>query len=73
MLILKKRNLILLRICLGIVSLKRIADKYDVHIAQKMSSNASIREIFRYTQPLEEEVHNYSEMLLRKVNIIYII
>ncbi|KIE05190.1 Uncharacterized protein NF27_EL00020 [Candidatus Jidaibacter acanthamoeba] len=43
-----------------------MADKYDVHIAQKMSGNVSIREIFRYTQPSEDEVHNYSEMLFGK-------
>jgi hypothetical protein len=37
-------------------SLKRVSDKHGVHVAQKMSGNVSIREIFRYAQSSEEEV-----------------
>ncbi len=36
--------------------LKRVADKHGVHVAQRMSGNVSIREIFRYTQPHQDEV-----------------
>ena len=35
--------------------LKRIADKHGVHVAQQMSGNISMREIFRYTKPSDEE------------------
>lgn len=31
--------------------LKRITDKHGVHIAQKLSGNVSIKEIFRYAKP----------------------
>lgn len=31
--------------------LKRVADKHGVHIAQELSGNVSIKEIFRYTKP----------------------
>ena len=33
--------------------LKRVTDQYGVHIAQKLSGNVSVREIFRYAN--EEE------------------
>lgn len=45
--------------------LKHIADKHDIHVAQKMSGNVSIREIFRYTQPSDDEIHNYVEILFK--------
>lgn len=35
--------------------LKRVTDKHGVHIAQKLSGNVSVREIFRYAKPSEEE------------------
>jgi len=35
--------------------LKRITDQHGVHIAQKLSGNVSVREIFRYAQPSEKE------------------
>jgi len=35
--------------------LKRITDQHGVHIAQKLSGNVSVREIFRYAKPSEEE------------------
>lgn len=35
--------------------LKRVTDQHGVHIAQKLSGNVSVREIFRYAQPSEEE------------------
>ena len=41
--------------------LRRVADKHDVHVAQKMSGSVSIKEIFRYTQPSQAEVDNFAE------------
>lgn len=35
--------------------LKRVTDQHGVHIAQKLSGNVSVREIFRYAKPSEEE------------------
>ena len=35
--------------------LKKVADKHGVHVAQDMSGNVSIQEIFRYTKPSQEE------------------
>jgi integrase/recombinase XerD len=35
--------------------LKRVTDLHGVHIAQKLSGNVSVREIFRYARPSEEE------------------
>jgi integrase/recombinase XerD len=35
--------------------LKRVADKHGVHVAQDMSGNTSMREIFRYTKPSQEQ------------------
>jgi len=43
--------------------LKRVADKHGVHVAQKMSGNISIREIFRYTQPNQDEIDQVVEDL----------
>jgi integrase/recombinase XerD len=43
--------------------LKRVADKHGVHVAQKMSGNISIREIFRYTQPNQDEIDQAVEDL----------
>ena len=43
--------------------LKRVADKYDVHVAQEMSGNVSMREIFRYTKPSPEEMEETAEEL----------
>jgi integrase/recombinase XerD len=43
--------------------LKRVADKHGVHVAQKMSGNISIREIFRYTQPNQDEIDQSVEDL----------
>jgi integrase/recombinase XerD len=34
--------------------LKRVTDQHGVHIAQKLSGNVSVREIFRYSKPSEE-------------------
>ncbi len=36
--------------------LKKVADKHGVHVAQRLSGNTSIREIFRYTKPSAEEL-----------------
>lgn len=41
--------------------LKKIADKHGVHIAQKMSGNVSISEIFRYTKPSQNEIDEIAE------------
>lgn len=43
--------------------LKRVADKHGVHVAQRMSGNISIREIFRYTQPHQDEIDQSVEDL----------
>lgn len=43
--------------------LKRIADKHDVHVAQEMSGNVSMKEIFRYTKPSQEEMEETAEGL----------
>jgi integrase/recombinase XerD len=41
--------------------LKRVADKEGVHVAQEMSGNISISEIFRYTKPSEDEIEAVAE------------
>jgi integrase/recombinase XerD len=43
--------------------LKRVTDQHGVHIAQKLSGNVSVREIFRYARPSEEESANVVEGL----------
>ena len=43
--------------------LKRVTDKHGVHVAQKLSGNTSVREIFRYARPSEEEVEEVVEGL----------
>ena len=43
--------------------LKRITDKHGVHIAQKLSGNVSIKEIFRYAKPSEDESMSVVEKL----------
>lgn len=35
--------------------LKRVTDKHGIHIAQQLSGNVSVREIFRYARPSYEE------------------
>jgi integrase/recombinase XerD len=41
--------------------LKRVADKHGVHVAQDMSGNTSMREIFRYTKPSQSEKDELAE------------
>ena len=41
--------------------LRHIADKHDVHVAQKMSGSVSVKEVFRYTQPSQDEVDEFAE------------
>ena len=41
--------------------LKRVADKFGVHTAQEYSGNISIREIYRYTRPSQEEMDSKAE------------
>lgn len=43
--------------------LKKVADKHGVHIAQKMSGNVSISEIFRYTKPSQDEIDDIAHNL----------
>ena len=43
--------------------LKKVTDKYGVHFAQEMSGNVSIREIFRYAKPSQEEMQSTIEEL----------
>lgn len=43
--------------------LKRVADKHGVHVAQQMSGNISIREVFRYTKPSDAEMERTAEEL----------
>ena len=43
--------------------LKRVADKHGIHIAQKMSGNASISQIFRYTKPSQDEIDTIAHNL----------
>lgn len=45
--------------------LKRVADKHGVHVAQRMSGNVSISEIFRYTKPSDEEIQRTAEELFQ--------
>jgi integrase/recombinase XerD len=45
------------------IFLKRIADQDGIHIAQKMSGNASISQIFRYTKPFQDEIDNIAHNL----------
>lgn len=43
--------------------LKKVTDKHGVHFAQEMSGNVSIREIFRYAKPSQEEMQSTIEAL----------
>jgi len=45
--------------------LKRVADKHGVHVAQQMSGNVSIQEIFRYTKPSQHEIDETAEELFK--------
>ena len=43
--------------------LKKVTDKHGVHFAQEMSGNVSIKEIFRYAKPSQEEMQSTIEAL----------
>lgn len=43
--------------------LKRVTDCHGVHVAQKLSGNVSVKEIFRYAKPSEDEVNEVVEGL----------
>ena len=43
--------------------LKKVTDKHGVHFAQEISGNVSIREIFRYAKPSQEEIQSTIEEL----------
>ena len=43
--------------------LKKVTDKHGVHFAQEISGNVSIKEIFRYAKPSQDEMQNTIEEL----------
>lgn len=43
--------------------LKKIADKHGLHVAQSLSGNVSIREIFRYTKPNDQQKQDMLEQI----------
>ncbi|CDZ79497.1 Tyrosine recombinase XerD [Legionella massiliensis] len=43
--------------------LKKVTDKHGVHFAQEISGNVSIKEIFRYAKPSQEEMQSTIEEL----------
>lgn len=43
--------------------LKKVTDKHGVHFAQEMSGNVSIKEIFRYAKPSQDEMQTTIEEL----------
>ena len=43
--------------------LKKVTDKHGIHFAQEMSGNVSIKEIFRYAKPGQEEMQQTIEEL----------
>lgn len=43
--------------------LKKVTDKHGVHFAQELSGNVSIKEIFRYAKPSQEEMQTTIEKL----------
>lgn len=43
--------------------LKRVTDKYGIHFAQEVSGNVSIKEIFRYAKPSEDEMQENIEKI----------
>jgi len=43
--------------------LKKVTDKYGVHFAQELSGNVSIKEIFRYAKPSQDEIQTTIEEL----------
>lgn len=43
--------------------LKKVTDKHGVHYAQELSGNVSIKEIFRYAKPSQEEMQESIEEL----------
>ena len=43
--------------------LKKVTDKHGVHFAQELSGNVSIKEIFRYAKPSQEEIQTTIEAL----------
>ncbi len=43
--------------------LKKVTDKHGVHFAQELSGNVSIKEIFRYAKPSQDEIQSTIEEL----------
>jgi integrase/recombinase XerD len=43
---------------------KRVAEKHGLHVAQNLSGNVSIKEIFRYTKPDSNQKHDMVQNLL---------
>jgi integrase/recombinase XerD len=44
-------------------SIKKVSDKHGVHFAQELSGKVSVKEIFRYAKPSQEEMQNTIEEL----------
>jgi len=38
--------------------LKRVTDEYGIHFTHRVSGNISVREIFRYAKPSQEEINS---------------
>lgn len=45
--------------------LKKVTDKHGVHFAQELSGNVSIKEIFRYAKPSQDEMQSTIEELFK--------
>lgn len=45
--------------------LKKVADKHGVHFAHELSGNVSIKEIFRYAKPSQDEMQQTIEQLFQ--------
>ena len=43
--------------------LRRVADKHGIHVAQELSGNVGMREIFRYTKPSDADMARTVEEL----------
>jgi len=43
--------------------LKKVTDKHGVHFAHEISGNVSVKEIFMYAKPSQEEIQDTVEQL----------
>ena len=51
--------------------LKKVTDKHGVHFAQELSGNVSIKEIFRYAKPSQEEMQKTIDRRLKMSDLSY--